>query len=114
MNYIIKSVKHSTPKHILYWKEHECGYTDILVEAGIYSEEQAKNIEARSGKKSVQLIPVTDRLAKKAVSQAKKVISSIEYEQILWAERFAQRMKDLEQSKAKLDKLSAQMKELVS
>ena len=114
MNYIIKSVKHSTSKHILYWREHECGYTEILVEAGIYCEEQAKNIEARSGKNSVQLIPVTDHLVKKAVSQAKKVISSIEYEQILWTERFSRCMKDLADNKAKLDKLSDQMKELVS
>jgi len=41
-NYIIISLKHSSPKELTFWRANDSGYTNLPWLAGIYSEEDVK------------------------------------------------------------------------
>lgn len=42
MMYYIISLKYTTKKELVFWRSNDAGYTTIIQQAGIYSEEEVK------------------------------------------------------------------------
>ena len=49
-DFYLWSRKHSKEDVCLWWRPESCGYTTHLDQAGVYTEAQAKSIEAESGR----------------------------------------------------------------
>lgn len=51
------------PQDDLYWRENSCGYTNQLAEAGLYTEEKAKNIEnGKRGDIAISIIELRESI----------------------------------------------------
>ena len=55
-----------------YWKPNEHGYTSMLADAGIYTEEDKERISKRSNEWGATFLPITKELLLKAEEQIKK------------------------------------------
>lgn len=68
--YLIKSMKWT--KHYgqdTYWGPNQTGYTHMIIEAGVYSKEEAEKILQHSSLFDTSMIPITRELLDKAAEQ---------------------------------------------
>lgn len=70
MKYFIKSNKWTKHyKQDTYWGPNQTGYTHMIIEAGVYSKEEAEQILHHSSLFDTSMIPITRELLDKASEQ---------------------------------------------
>ena len=102
MLYFIYSPKQSKYHDIdIYWQANENGYTSILANAGVYTEEDKERIESRSSEYGATFIPITKELLQQAKIQLQEKIA--EYDERIEQEN-VRHMAELE----RLNKMKSQ------
>lgn len=94
MLYFIHSPKQSEYNGVdMYWKANENGYTSVLANAGVYTEEDKERISRRSNEYGATFVPITKELLQQAKEQLQEKIE--EYDERIEQEN-ARHMAELE------------------
>lgn len=79
MDYLVKSTKWSEHNgYITWWGPNRSGYTDLICEAGIYSEDEAKYLEKTHGSNICVAVPYDQKMVEEATKQQEIIISNCE------------------------------------
>ena len=119
MLYFIKSPKWTkNDKVTTYWCPNQSGYTTLLGDAGVYTQEEIDEICKRVSKDGAQPIPITDKLIKKALKQCETKDENIKNNLLRAQELYFNALKELEKEKEKnkvrknnIEKLTKQINE---
>lgn len=101
MLYFIYSPKQSKYHDIdIYWQANENGYTSILANAGVYTEEDKERIESRSSEYGATFIPITKELLQQAKVQLQEKITEYDERIERENERHISLLKELNEKKS--------------
>lgn len=74
MKYLIKSLKWTKYNKVQTWYgPKRNGYTTLISDAGIYSEEDKEQMQCLVHEKTIAFVPITDKLISKGIKQLKSI-----------------------------------------
>lgn len=97
MKYLIKSLKWTKNDKVETWyKPDSNGYTTLIANAGIYTEEDKNNMDCLISEKVIAFIPLTQKVINKSKRQLKKKVNELEKYLIEINERFKRNIAEVE------------------
>lgn len=111
MSYLVKSTKWTKHNgYTIWWGPNRSGYTDLISEAGVYSEEEAKHLENINGKNVCIAVPFDEKLVKQGIKQHERTISECEKQIERYNEYINHEESHIEKAKIKIKDLESLIK----
>ena len=111
MDYLVKSTKWTKQNgYTTWWGPNESGYTDMLYEAGVYSEDEAKRIERTHGADVCIAVPFDTEMVTKAIKQQENIIKDCEKQIDRYKNYINHEQTHIEEAKKKVSSLMERIK----